>query len=302
MPAPGQELASLDFHNLIGGPLIAVVNAQAQAAMTTVSFIKSVGFNPPPKKSNFKTQQTLDPIYVTFKYPKEVSPFVAAKTKGVTAIALAVGGGGSGYADTAALPVTITGGGGTGAAATATVVGGAVTSFNVTSPGSNYTSPPTVTVPPPPAGGTQAAAGIATIGGDAPAVPAQFQTMALQVPLLTMLPVPYIRFEDVELNFNAKIEATETFQFDESLEYEQSFDQSLSVNFRSILSYSANFKSSFSFQESLSKGTEVNRTYSMAVRVHAVQAEVPAGLEKILNILQTAIVSYPDGKAPIMKA
>jgi hypothetical protein len=44
MPVSGQELASLDFSNLIGGPLNAVVQAQAKSAITTADFIKSVGF------------------------------------------------------------------------------------------------------------------------------------------------------------------------------------------------------------------------------------------------------------------
>jgi hypothetical protein len=299
MPSPGQELASLDFHNLIGGPLIATVNAQAQAAMTTVNFIKAVGFNKLPQKKKFKAQETLDPIYVTFKYPKEVSPFQPAKTKGLTAVAIAAPG--SGYVDTSALPLTVTGGGGTGAAATATVSGGAVTAIIITNPGLNYTSPPTVTIPPPPAGGVQATTGATSIGGDAPAEPAQFQMMALQVPLLTMLPVPYLRIEDVKLDFNAKIDSTETFELDQSLEDDQSSETNFGLNFFDVLTFSTNFKSSFSLQESLSTGTEVNRTFSMSIQVHAVQAEMPGGMGKILDILQAAIVSYPDGKAPTQK-
>ena len=56
--------------------------------------------------------------------------------------------GGSGYsAETATLPtITITGGGGTGATATASVLGGVITTVNVTNKGSGYTSAPTVTV------------------------------------------------------------------------------------------------------------------------------------------------------------
>ena len=72
----GKELSSIDFASLIGGPLNAVVKAQAQAAMTTVSFIKEVGF----KKVDTEFEAgdnsaTEDPIYVTFKYPKEIVPY-----------------------------------------------------------------------------------------------------------------------------------------------------------------------------------------------------------------------------------
>jgi hypothetical protein len=40
---PGQELSSIDFSAVIGGPLTAVVDAQAKAALSTIDFIKSVG-------------------------------------------------------------------------------------------------------------------------------------------------------------------------------------------------------------------------------------------------------------------
>jgi len=42
--AIGDELANLNFAAMIGGPLKAVVEAQAHAAMTSVEFIKKVGF------------------------------------------------------------------------------------------------------------------------------------------------------------------------------------------------------------------------------------------------------------------
>ena len=45
MPVSGRELASLDFANLIGGPLNAVVEAQAKSAITTANFIREVAFD-----------------------------------------------------------------------------------------------------------------------------------------------------------------------------------------------------------------------------------------------------------------
>lgn len=52
MPVSGRELASLDFANLIGGPLNAVVEAQAKSAITTANFIKEVGFTEDGKVVN----------------------------------------------------------------------------------------------------------------------------------------------------------------------------------------------------------------------------------------------------------
>jgi len=52
MPVSGKELSSLDFANLIGGPLNAVVEAQAKSAITTANFIKEVGFDKEGKVVN----------------------------------------------------------------------------------------------------------------------------------------------------------------------------------------------------------------------------------------------------------
>jgi len=41
----GKELASLDFANLIGGPLNAIVDAQARSAIATANFVQQVGFD-----------------------------------------------------------------------------------------------------------------------------------------------------------------------------------------------------------------------------------------------------------------
>ncbi len=64
--AAGDELANLDFESMIGGPLSAVVRAQAQSAVTSVDFIKAVGFNTDDDGN------VTDPVMVTFSYDKPV--------------------------------------------------------------------------------------------------------------------------------------------------------------------------------------------------------------------------------------
>ena len=86
MPNPRQELSSIDFESMIGGPLVAVINAQAQAAMSTVNFIKEVGFKKTTSEENAgEDTSTEEPIYVTFKYPKELSPYQPATAGDPTA-------------------------------------------------------------------------------------------------------------------------------------------------------------------------------------------------------------------------
>lgn len=69
--AIGDELSSLDFESMIGGPLSAVVRAQAQAAVTSVDFIKAVGFD---------LEEGNKPVMVTFEYDKAVESTAADGT------------------------------------------------------------------------------------------------------------------------------------------------------------------------------------------------------------------------------
>src|SRR2546423_8946281 len=143
VPSPGKELASLDFHNLIGGPLVAVVNAQAQAALSSVNFIKAVGFQPPAGKPQKGKPQTMEPIYVTFKYPHEVVPYQPAVDAVAGKIAtITVTNPGSGYTQaeaTNAATISIAAPPAGGVTATATLLidaAGTVTGFTMTNFGS----------------------------------------------------------------------------------------------------------------------------------------------------------------------
>ncbi len=214
MPTPGQELSSIDFESMIGGPLVAVINAQAQAAMSTVNFIKQVGFKKPStEEAAGGDTSTEDPIYVTFKYPKEISPYVPAVAADPTA------------------------------------------------------TPPVAAQP---------------------AVPAVYETQELKVPILTILPIPFIRVEESTIDFNAKINSVEYRKTDTSLKVDASLEASAGW-----LWGSAKLKVSTSYQRSTQEGNSVNRTYSLAVHVKAVQDEMPAGMEKMLSILESVITSAP---------
>lgn len=284
MPNPGQELASINFEAMLGGPLVAVVNAQAQAAMSSVNFIKEVGFKK-VATAGAQTPETTevgDPIYVTFKYPKEVAPYQPPVP---ASFSVALGAGGTGY--TSAPTVAITGGGGSGAAATASVnAAGQVTGITVTSQGTGYTSAPTVTLT---GGGGNGATVTASFTASQPAVAAQFQEMKLEVPILTMLPIPFIRIEQTTVDFNAKINSVEYTKTDTNLK----IDGELEVK-AGWLWGSARLKVSTSYQRSTQQGTNVERTYSMAVHIQAVQDEMPAGMERILGILEDAIKAQPN--------
>lgn len=282
--SPARELSSINFESMLGGPLVAVVNAQAKAAMSSVNFIKAVGFKPgdPSDPTNAVTGE---PIYVSFKYPKEVAPFQPAEAAAVTGITVTAGG--SGYSS--APTVVISGGGGSGMTATASLNGDAVSSVTVTSAGSGYTSAPSISFS---GGGGSGATATASFAAAKAAVPAQFATMKLEVPILTMLPIPFIRIEETTIDFNAKINSVEESKTDSSFKLDASLDAK--VQYPPLFSIATvNLKVSTSYQKNTQSGSKVDRTYSMAVHIRAVQDEMPAGMERLLGILEDAIKAQP---------
>lgn len=191
--AIGQELSSIDFQSMIGGPLNAVVRAQAQSAQTSVDFIKSVGFNGP------ETEDPGKPTMVTFEYDKIIEE---KDDKGV--------------------------------------------------------------------------------------ITSKVTPMKLTVPILTMLPIPFIRVEETTIDFNAKInsvtESTTT----------SSSDLSASLGVKGGWGpVSAELKCSYSNKKSTSATDKTERTYSLMIHVQAVQDELPAGMEKLLSVLENNIKETP---------
>lgn len=290
MAEPGRELSSINFEAMLGGPLVAVVNAQAQSAMTSVNFIKSVGFKPLlDANGQVVPGQVGDPIYVTFKYPKEIAPFKPAVPAAI--VAIVVDDAGSGYDD--GTPPSVTIGGNGGATARAKVSGGVVTEIELQSAGSGYTAAPTVTIAAPPnAAGARTATARAIFRAAEPAAPAEFRDMKLEVPILTMLPIPFIRIEETTIDFNAKINSVEEAKTDSSFKIDASLDAT--VKYPPLFSVATvNLKVNTSYQKNTSSGSKVDRTYSMSVHIRAVQDEMPAGTERILGILEDAIRSVP---------
>ena len=187
--AIGDELASLDFENMIGGPLNAVIKAQAQAAVTSVDFIKAVGFE------TDSSGNITGPTMITFTYSK---PVETTDSSGIT-----------------------------------------------------------TTTP---------------------------QKFELTVPFLTMLPIPFIRVEETTIDFNAKITSVQ----ESSATSSHGLDTELTAKAGWGWG-SAKLKVNYSYKRSTSSSQKVERTYSLAVHVRAVQDELPAGTERLLGILENNI-------------
>ncbi|MFZ1677113.1 MAG: DUF2589 domain-containing protein [Saprospiraceae bacterium] len=98
----------------------------------------------------------------------------------------------------------------------------------------------------------------------------------IKIPLLAMLPIPSLRIEHVIIDFNVKLNSVET----------STVSTDIGVNAEVKGGWGpVSFKVSASYQRKSTTGVEVKKEYALNINVKAVQDEIPAGLEKILNML-----------------
>lgn len=179
----GKELASLDFANLIGGPLNAIVDAQARSAIATANFVQQVGFD---KNGEVRT--------ATFRYSK------------------------------------------------------------------------------PNADGNQ-------------------EEFSLTVPFISMLPIPFVKVEEGEVEFNAKLTSTQETSSASELGGSASLDASINYWF-----VKAQVKASASYKKTTSATEKIERTYEMRVRVLVKGTEMPTGMERLFGMLESSLEEVPTGK------
>jgi hypothetical protein len=278
---PGTELSSLNFGNMIGGPLCAVIEAQTMAARATADFIKTVGFDKDNK-----------PVYVEFKYPKEVAPYQPAVPAHVTGVTMTNQGAGYDSANPPAVTFAAAAGE-TAAQAQAVVEDGKVVRIELTDSGTyKAATVPAMTIAAPTGAGATQAQGTVQFATKTAAVEARFQEMKIEVPILTILPIPFIRVEEATIDFNAKINSIET----QSQSSDLAIGGSLEVKQR-WPGGSAKLNVSCSYQKKTASGSSVERTYSMHIYVKASQDEMPAGMERLLGVLEGAMRSTPVGEA-----
>lgn len=125
---------------------------------------------------------------------------------------------------------------------------------------------------------------------DGTTVPAAVE---LQVPLLTMLPIPYLRVEEVIVDFNAKINSVQSTTEARTTNAKVDLDVKASGGI-GLWKASVGLKTSFSSQSKSSATNEIKRSYALQVRVKMVQNELPGGMERLLGILENTIKELPS--------
>lgn len=141
--------------------------------------------------------------------------------------------------------------------------------------------------------------------GEKEAVNVSFQflqsgrTVQLNVPLLTIVPIPYIAIQNIDINFKANISASSSSvqESSSSETLDAGGEGSTKLGF-GIFSVQTNMKANYSSKKD-SKATQDSRysvEYTMDVAVKAEQDSMPAGLAKVLELLGSSLdVSDPEG-------
>lgn len=111
-------------------------------------------------------------------------------------------------------------------------------------------------------------------------------TRKIKVPLLTMLNVPSIRIEEITIDFNAKLTSVETKNTNTVVGTDVTTNAGIKL---------ASLKVSASYKKTTNTGSNVEKTYTMAVHVRAVNDELPAGLDRILALLESEIATEGAG-------
>lgn len=123
----------------------------------------------------------------------------------------------------------------------------------------------------------------------------------LIVPLLTILPIPFITIDTIDIGFKARITASARQSTTVKKEVKASFGYKNSSKFGLKLGKILNVENKTEFSASFSskkdstatQSSEYSVEYTMDVAVKASQAGMPQGLATILNILQDGISNKP---------
>lgn len=122
------------------------------------------------------------------------------------------------------------------------------------------------------------------------------QNVKLSVPLLSIVPIPYIRIDDMTIQFKANISA-ETASEDTTTE-ETKKDVNANVTGKygwGPAKVEASFNASYSAKKDSTSAanSKYSVEYTMDIYIHAVQDDMPGGMVEVLKILKENIKGIP---------
>ena len=126
------------------------------------------------------------------------------------------------------------------------------------------------------------------------------RVVQLNVPLLTIVPIPYIAIHDIDINFKANISASSSNVSEQSTSSSTDAALEASGGLRfGPFHMSAKMNASYSSKKD-SRATQESKysvEYTMDVAVKAGQESMPAGLAKVLELLGSSLSGTGDRSA-----
>jgi hypothetical protein len=111
------------------------------------------------------------------------------------------------------------------------------------------------------------------------------------VPILSIVPIPYLRIDEMTIDFIAKL----TDAVESTVKSGFNLENEAKGTYRAFWSpIRLDFRTAVSYQNSRQTASRYAREYQMKVNVRAIQDDVPAGLERILDMLEQSIREKPQ--------
>ncbi len=127
--------------------------------------------------------------------------------------------------------------------------------------------------------------------------------VTMSVPLLAIVPIPYICINTIDINFKCKVEGVERSEFTDTLSYENKTEKTEEKKTNLwVYKKTSNLKTSVSTKrDSVStRDSTFSVESTIDVSVHASQDSMPAGLAKVLEMLGNSIdVVDPEGELEV---
>ncbi|MFP5270675.1 DUF2589 domain-containing protein [Coleofasciculus sp.] len=121
------------------------------------------------------------------------------------------------------------------------------------------------------------------------------QDATLVVPLLTIVPIPYLSIDSMTIGFTAKINAKSEATKTDTNKLDANAQASTNINYWAV---KANFSAGVSSKRE-SKAAQTSSysvEYTMDVNVHATNTDMPKGLQTVLGILSESIIDKTQQK------
>lgn len=118
------------------------------------------------------------------------------------------------------------------------------------------------------------------------------QKTTLSVPLLTIVPIPYLAIKDIDIAFKASISSSSSSSRTDFQSLEAGFSMNTQAAFNlGIVSGQMEMKASISSKKdsTATRDSKYSVEYTMDVNVKAGQDDMPAGMAKVLEILNESI-------------